>query len=141
MPPRESGELRSKLQKAEIDTIFLVAPTTKKSRVKDIIQRTSGYLYYVSLKGVTGAAITEHETVSKKLKELRVLTKLPIVIGFGIKDEQSAKSMAKLSDGVVVGSALVDRIKSLSIEGSSQDSIDGCTNIIKAMREAINDLN
>ena len=140
MPPRESEKLRSKLQKAEIDTIFLVAPTTKKSRAKDIIQRTSGYLYYVSLKGVTGAAIKEHETVSKKLKELRVLTKLPIVIGFGIKDEQSAKSMAKLGDGVVVGSALVDRIGSLSIEGSSQDNIDGCTNIIKAMREAINDL-
>ena len=141
MPPRESGELHDKLQKAEIDTIFLVAPTTKKSRAQDIIQSTSGYLYYVSLKGVTGAAITEQKSVSEKLEELRALTKLPIVIGFGIKDEGSARSMAELADGVVVGSALVERIGSLNAEGFNQNNIDGCTAIIKAMREAINDLN
>lgn len=79
--------------------------------------------------------------MSEKLEELRALTKLPIVIGFGIKDEGSARSMAELADGVVVGSALVERIGSLNAEGFNQNNIDGCTAIIKAMREAINDLN
>jgi len=140
MPPVESKELHEKLQKYGIDTIFLIAPTTKASRAKAIISMTTGYLYYVSLKGVTGAALTDHASATEKLDELRELTDLPIVIGFGIKDGESAKKMAAISDGVVIGSALIEGISSLSINEINQDLIEKSTELIKSIRHSIDSL-
>jgi tryptophan synthase alpha chain len=110
MPPAESTALHKLLRDSEIDTIYLVAPTTSEARAKSIVAYTSGYLYYVSLKGVTGAAFSDYASVSESVVKLRKLTELPIVVGFGIKDSKSAAAMAVNADGVVIGSALVSEI-------------------------------
>jgi len=120
MPPAESSSLHGRLRDAGLDTIYLVAPTTSAGRVEQIIERCSGYLYYVSLKGVTGAALSDTRAVAEKIGELRGKTDLPLVIGFGIKDADSARAMGSLADGVIIGSALVERIATLS----GADSVD-----------------
>lgn len=114
MPPAESSALREGLRNAGLETIYLVAPTTSQARAGNIIAHCSGYLYYVSLKGVTGAALTNSAEVAERINELRTMTDLPVVIGFGIKDAESARAMAEVSDGVIIGSALVDKIASLA---------------------------
>mgnify|MGYP001164996194 FL=1 len=141
MPPAESQALRQALQKAEIDTIYLVAPTTKATRARAITEVSSGYLYYVSLKGVTGAALIDSDSVRENIVYLRKLCDLPIVIGFGIKDGPSAKAMAMQSDGVVIGSALVEKIATLPT-GSiiTEIELGVTTAIIKEAREAIDTL-
>ena len=138
MPPAEAGVLNAKLKKVNIDSIFLVAPTTTQERVKSILNMTSGYVYYVSLKGVTGASITDVDEVERNVCSLRSYTDLPIVVGFGIKDGESAKEMARVSDGVIVGSALVNKIASLtSHEKINAEDIKNSTNIIKEIREEL----
>mgnify|MGYP001200558337 FL=1 len=138
MPPAEAGVLNAKLKEVNIDSIFLVAPTTTQERVKSILNMTSGYVYYVSLKGVTGASITDVDEVERNVCSLRSSTDLPIVVGFGIKDGKSAKEMARVSDGVIVGSALVNKIASLtSDEEINAEDIKNSTNIIKEIREEL----
>lgn len=138
MPPAEAGVLNAKLKEVNIDSIFLVAPTTTQERVKSILNMTSGYVYYVSLKGVTGASITDVDEVERNVCALRSSTDLPIVVGFGIKDGKSAKEMARVSDGVIVGSALVNKIASLtSHEKINAEDIKNSTNIIKEIREEL----
>tara|TARA_A100001037_G_scaffold13529_1_gene12512 strand:- start:397 stop:1239 length:843 start_codon:yes stop_codon:yes gene_type:complete len=138
MPPAEAGVLNAKLKEVNIDSIFLVAPTTTQERIKSILNMTSGYVYYVSLKGVTGASITDVDEVERNVCSLRSSTDLPIVVGFGIKDGKSAKAMARVSDGVIVGSALVNKIASLtSHEKISAEDIKNSTNIIKEIREEL----
>ncbi|NKB31846.1 MAG: tryptophan synthase subunit alpha [Pseudomonadales bacterium] len=139
MPPAESTTLHQMLRNASIDTIYLVAPTTHPDRAVTIAQHSTGYLYYVSLKGVTGAALTDHASVQKNIEALRKLTDLPIVIGFGIKDGDSARAMAQQSDGVVIGSALVARIGELTgLDAISLEQITATTDIIKEVRQAVN---
>ncbi|PCJ18832.1 MAG: tryptophan synthase subunit alpha [Gammaproteobacteria bacterium] len=108
LPPEEAFELNEALAAQSIDSIFLIAPTTDEQRVAKICAGATGYLYYVSLKGVTGANKLNVEEVEQKLRMIRAHTKLPISVGFGIKDPESAKAVAQFADGVVVGSALVD---------------------------------
>ena len=138
MPPAEAGVLNAKLKEVNVDSIFLVAPTTTQERIKSILNMTSGYVYYVSLKGVTGASITDVDEVERNVCSLRSSTDLPIVVGFGIKDGKSAKEMARVSDGVIVGSALVNKIASLTLnEKISAEDIKNSTNIIKEIREEL----
>ena len=138
MPPAEAGVLNAKLKEVNVDSIFLVAPTTTQERIKSILNMTSGYVYYVSLKGVTGASITDVDEVERNVRDLRSSTDLPIVVGFGIKDGKSAKEMARVSDGVIVGSALVNKIASLTLnEKISAEDIKNSTNIIKEIREEL----
>ncbi|MGI9251235.1 MAG: tryptophan synthase subunit alpha [Pseudohongiellaceae bacterium] len=117
--------LKQELAQHSIDNIFLVAPTTSEARSRAIVSQCSGYLYYVSLKGVTGAALSDTDAVQGKMKTLRALTKLPIVIGFGIKDADSAAAMAGLADGVVIGSALVQEIAKLAGAANSPAAEQG----------------
>ena len=137
--PRLS-DLDALLQGADIDLIFLVAPTTSPARAKLIAAQTSGYLYYVSLKGVTGAALTDYDSVQANIERLRVLTDLPIVIGFGIRDANSARAMAALSDGVVIGSALVEQIATLTDITDSASHIDDVAEIISIVRNSIDNI-
>lgn len=109
LPPEESHDLKSELVKNKLDLIFLLAPTTSDERIKLIAEHASGYLYYVSLKGVTGAANLDLASVQQKISDIRKCTSLPITVGFGIKDPDTAASVSKLADGVVVGSVLVDQ--------------------------------
>ncbi len=140
MPPAESAELRQTLHEANLDTIYLVAPTTSAIRAKAITEVCSGYLYYVSLKGVTGAALTDHESVASSINELRQLTSLPIVIGFGIKDADSAAAMGGLSDGIIIGSALVERIADMSPGKVNEPDLVRSCEVIGAARAALDGL-
>jgi tryptophan synthase alpha chain len=107
LPPEEEHELQARLRDCEIDLIFLVAPTTTRERAQKIVQRSAGFIYYVSLKGITGANHLVATDVGQNVAELQSLTDLPICVGFGIKDGATAAQIAPLADGVVVGSALV----------------------------------
>ncbi len=138
MPPSESASLHAQLRAADVDTIYLVAPTTGPERAAIIVNRCSGYLYYVSLKGVTGAALTDQASVAANIAEIRALTDLPIVIGFGIKNAESAKAMAKHAEGIIIGSALVEKIAQLTTGG--QPELSETCSIIGAARTAIDTL-
>lgn len=107
MPPEEADDLNAALSARQIDSIFLIAPTTTNARIEQICARATGYLYYVSLKGVTGASHLDVAQVNHKLAQIRTYTTLPVSVGFGIKDAASAKAIGACADGVVVGSALV----------------------------------
>jgi tryptophan synthase alpha chain len=111
LPPEEADGFITELQQHNIDPIFLLAPTTSDERVKKICSVASGYVYYVSVKGITGAGHLNTEAVSEKITHLRRLTDLPIGVGFGIKDDVSAKAISKVADAVVVGSALIGKIE------------------------------
>ena len=111
LPPEESDQMAGILAKYGIDPIFLLSPTTTEERIKRIVNAGSGYLYYVSLKGVTGSSILNIEEVSNKVAEIKTHTDLPVGVGFGIKDADSASAIAEVSDGVIVGSAIVKIIE------------------------------
>ncbi|CBL45212.1 Tryptophan synthase alpha chain [gamma proteobacterium HdN1] len=108
LPPEAAEPLKSALAREQIDSIFLIAPTTLPQRVAKIAAEASGYLYYVSLKGVTGAANLDIDSVREKLETIRNTTDLPVAVGFGIKDANTATHVGALADGVVVGSALIN---------------------------------
>ena len=111
LPPEESQQLTSILEKYHIDPIFLHSPTTTEERIQRIVNAGSGYLYYVSLKGVTGSSALNVEEVAAKVANIKTYSKLPVGVGFGIKDAESASAIASVSDGVIVGSAIVKIIE------------------------------
>ena len=135
LPPEEADQFQSILSQFEIDNIFLIAPTTEFSRVQKIVKAATGYFYYVSLKGVTGAGHMDVDSVKSKLAEIRTVTDLPLCVGFGIKDADSARQIAALADGAVVGSAIVDRIAQAD---SASDAIASVKAFTQTIREAIN---
>ncbi len=114
IPPEEAGELLSALEKHGLNAIFLVAPTSIESRIETICKVASGFVYYVSLKGVTGASNLDLDAVKQKLDEIRKATDLPIGVGFGIKDAATAAAVSQVADAVVVGSALVNQVEALA---------------------------
>ncbi len=114
MPPEEAHDLIHALRAQGSASIFLLAPTSTPERIAKISALAQGYLYYVSLKGVTGAATLDVEEVGRKLKAIRAITSLPLGVGFGIKDAASAARIAELADAVIVGSALVQKIETLA---------------------------
>jgi tryptophan synthase alpha chain len=107
LPPEEASELTRALDGRGIRLIFLVAPTTTETRARMIVDSAAGFIYYVSLKGITGADHLDAALVADKLRWLRGLTELPVMVGFGIKDARAARAIGRHADGVVVGSALV----------------------------------
>jgi tryptophan synthase alpha chain len=136
MPPEEASDLSAALRAVDIDNIFLIAPTTTEHRIKKIANMATGYLYYVSLKGVTGAGHLDIDSVAQMLNQIRAITALPVSVGFGIKDAGTAQSISKLAEGVVVGSALVNRIVELAPEDPPQQIIQSAQ-LIGDMRQAI----
>lgn len=112
LPPEEANGLVTELKQKSLDSIFLTAPTTTEERLQKISQMSSGFLYYVSLKGITGSNILNVDEVEQKLKLIRAVTDLPLAVGFGIKDAASATSVGKIADAVIVGSVLVKKFES-----------------------------
>lgn len=110
LPPEEAAELAELLKAAGIAPIFLLAPTSSTQRIRQAAQLARGYLYYVSLKGVTGSAALDVAEVADKLATIRTCTELPLGVGFGIKDPPTAAAIAEIADAVVVGSALVAKM-------------------------------
>lgn len=132
IPPEESRDINQELKRVGIDNIFLLAPTTTPDRAKQICELATGYLYYVSLKGVTGAGHLDTAEVREKLAQFRTYTSLPLCVGFGIKDADSARAVSESADGVVVGSVLVNRMAE-----QGKDSAEAVASIVADIRSAI----
>jgi len=111
LPPEEGQDYIEALQAVHLDPVFLVAPTSTSERISRICQRARGFVYYVSLKGVTGAATLDVGAVADKLDLIRRHTNMPVGVGFGIKDPSTAAEVARVADAVVIGSALVKLIE------------------------------
>lgn len=107
LPPEEADVLDPILQKYQVDPIFLLAPTTTSARIEHVVKAARGYVYYVSLKGVTGSSALDTTEVANRIAEIRQKTNLPIGVGFGIRDRDSAQAVGRVADGVIVGTALV----------------------------------
>ena len=135
LPPEEAGDLLDELKKVAIDPIFLLSPNTSDERVRKIAAVASGFLYYVSFKGVTGANRLDVGAVASKVKTIRALTNIPVGVGFGIRDAQSAADVSAVADAVVVGSALVNRIAELA--GQPADINARLSEVLTAMRQAM----
>ena len=123
MDPEESAVLADILGGHGLDMIFLVAPTTNSQRLARIAAMASGYLYYVSLKGVTGANSLDPADVKRRLQPLRKLTRAPICVGFGIRSAEDAAAVAPQAEGVVVGSLLVEAVGQAAAEGWEQQRL------------------
>ncbi|NCN89230.1 MAG: tryptophan synthase subunit alpha [Gallionella sp.] len=132
-PPEESHEAFTHLEAHGIDPIFLLAPTTREERVAQVAKLARGYVYYVSLKGVTGAGNLDLSAIEQKLPQLRRHIKLPIGVGFGIRDGATANAVAKLCDGVVVGSRIVQEIE----DSNEQEMVANVGRLVKELRQAI----
>jgi len=138
MPPEE-GEAYTRLLKAKgIDPIYLLAPTSDEARIASIASVAGGFVYYVSLKGVTGAATLDIDSVGSKLTQIRQQISLPVGVGFGISDAQTAAKISKVADAVVVGSAIVKRMAELGHEPEKmiQSVIELTSSMRKAMDQA-----
>ncbi len=109
-PPEERGDLGVAMQEAGLDGICLVAPTTTRERVRDIARVASGFIYYVSLKGITGSGQLNSPELSEPVHQIREFSDLPVAVGFGIKNAEMAVRVAEHADAVVIGSALVEAL-------------------------------
>ncbi|MEO9137187.1 MAG: tryptophan synthase subunit alpha [Casimicrobiaceae bacterium] len=110
-PPEEAGEFAALLRARDIAPIFLIAPTTPEARIERISRLAAGYVYYVSLKGVTGAGHLDTREVARKLDAIRRHIALPVGVGFGIRDADSARAIAAHADAVVIGSRIISEIE------------------------------
>ena len=133
LPPEESKQVGVVYKQHDIDIIYLVAPTTKDQRIQMITDLASGFLYYVSFKGITGASQIDVESVESKVNQIRKYTDMPIAVGFGIKDANTAKLVAGCSDAVVVGSAIV------SIIAEHGDDVSAAVSKVKSLLREIKD--
>jgi tryptophan synthase alpha chain len=135
-PPEEARRLVTALDARGLDMIFLLAPTTSDERLAQVARLGRGYLYYVSLRGVTGAAHIDFADVAARVKRVRKHTRLPVGVGFGIRDAATAKAVAAVSDAVVIGSALIQEI-----EKAPRDGVAECAGrFLAPIREALDSL-
>ena len=135
-PPEECGDFVELLRSRGIDPIFLLSPTTEPARVNTIVHQASGFVYYVSLKGVTGAQNLDVTDVGQRVAAIRSLTTLPIGIGFGVRDAATATAIAEFADAIVVGSRLVQIIE----QSAEADLAANAAAFIKELRLAIDKL-
>jgi tryptophan synthase alpha chain len=133
-PPEEMVHLRGKLDEHGIYPICLVAPTTTPERMSMIARQASGYIYYVSFKGITGANRLEQANLEQPVQELRTYCDLPLAVGFGIKGPESAAAVAGLADGVVIGSALIEQLVDAS---TAQQACERASDFLAPIREAM----
>ena len=134
LPPEEAEELRRFTDPAGLAFITLIAPTTDPDRAQKILWGATGFVYYISVTGVTGTAIPRPDDVRRDMERLRGMTSLPIAVGFGISTPDQASAIAPLADGVVVGSALV---RLIAEKGASGDLIPAATAYAATIRRAI----
>ena len=135
-PPEEASEFAQKLKAQDMDLIFLLAPTSTEQRIKQVAQISSGFSYYVSLRGVTGAGHIDTAEVASRLEAIREHVKLPIGVGFGIRDGATAKAVASVSDAVVIGSRIIQEL-----ENTPKDkAVAAVSNFLSGIRAAIDEV-
>ena len=132
-PPEEGGDLFKYLAAQQLDPIFLLAPTSSAARVAAVGKLARGYVYYVSLKGVTGAANIDLSEVAAKLPQIKEATNLPIGVGFGIRDAATAKAVAGIADAVVIGSRIIQEIES----SNAANVLDNVSKLLSEIRAAM----
>lgn len=110
-PPEECTEFARALRELAIDPVFLLAPTSTEQRYRDVAALGHGYIYYVSLKGVTGAGNVDFGDVARRIPAIRAHVRMPVVVGFGVRDAAGARRMAEVADGVVIGSRIIEEIE------------------------------
>ena len=135
MPPEEAGEFGPALKDHGVDPIYLVAPTSSDARIRTISAGGCGFLYYVSLKGVTGTAKLDTRSVAEAVQRIRTHTDLPVGVGFGITDPESAAAIGAVADAVIVGSALVRLVESHGED--TQRLIQSIAALVGEMRKAL----
>ncbi|MBT9384555.1 tryptophan synthase subunit alpha [Pseudooceanicola sp. CBS1P-1] len=119
LPPEEDEELCLPAQAAGINFIRLATPTTDDKRLPKVLQNTSGFVYYVSVTGITGAAAAQSDAIAPEVARIKAKTDLPVIVGFGVRTPDTARSVAAVADGCVVGSAIVNEIA----QGKSSDEV------------------
>jgi tryptophan synthase alpha chain len=132
-PPEESAEFAAMLRARDMDMIFLLAPTSTEARIEQVARLASGYIYYVSLRGVTGAKNIDLDDVAAKLPAIRSRTKLPVGVGFGIRDRDSARAVSRVADAVVIGSRIILEME----QAPPGTGVEKGAAILREFREAI----
>lgn len=132
-PPEEAAPLARELENRGIDAIFLLSPTTTQDRIREVARLARGYIYYVSLKGVTGASHLDLKEVAARIPQIRSRIRLPIGVGFGIRDAATAKAIAAFADAVVIGSRLVQEIET----SSAEQVVANVSRFLAGVREAM----
>lgn len=132
-PPEECESFAAAAKAQGIDPIFLLAPTSTEQRIEQVARVGSGYLYYVSLRGVTGAGHLDFSEVTARIPKIRAATRLPIGVGFGIRDAQSARRVAECADAVVIGSRIIQEIEA----GAADGAVARVKAFLKPIREAL----
>ncbi|WP_300298912.1 tryptophan synthase subunit alpha [Ferrovibrio sp.] len=135
LPPEEDDELCLPAVKAGIHFIRLATPTTDEQRLPAVLANTSGFLYYVSIAGITGAAAADPDAVGKAVARIKKHTKIPVAVGFGIRDGKRAAEIARVADAAVVGTALVERVAEAQIKGI--DPADHVLALVRDLSKAI----
>lgn len=136
-PPEEGGDLFRHLSAQQLDPIFLLAPTSSDARIAAVGKLARGYIYYVSLKGVTGAANIDLAEVTARLPRIKAVTKLPVGVGFGIRDAATAKAIASIADAVVIGSRIIQEIE----QSNSTNVLDNVSTLLSDIRIAMDSAN
>ena len=139
LPPEEDDELCKPALAAGLNFIRLATPTTDDHRLPKVLTNTSGFVYYVSVTGITGSAIANYDHVADQVARIKAHTPLPVVVGFGVKDAATAEKVARGADGVVVGSALVEAVRlSLNEQGQATDQTVGAvTKLVQSLAEGV----
>jgi tryptophan synthase alpha chain len=132
-PPEECEHFAELAKKQDIDPIFLLAPTSTDKRIEQVARAGSGYLYYVSLRGITGAGHIDLGDVAARIPKIRAATKLPIGVGFGIRDAESARKVAQAADAVVIGSRIIQEIEA----GAPEQAVARVKAFLKPIRKAL----
>ena len=136
LPPEEDKELCIPASKAEVDFIRLATPTSNTERLKKILKNSSGFVYYVSITGITGAASPTALKIKSEIAKIKQNTSLPVCAGFGVKNPEIATEIAQVADGVVVGSAIVDKIAK---NNSTQEILAFCKLLADAIHSEMQD--
>ncbi len=139
LPPEEDAELCLPALKAGLNFIRLATPTTDDKRLPTVLTNTSGFVYYVSITGITGAAAPDATNVAGAVARIKRHTKLPVCVGFGVRSAEQARAIAQGADGVVVGSALVDAVrKSLTVDAKpTAATVAAVTDLVHELAEGV----
>ncbi|VAW20545.1 Tryptophan synthase alpha chain [hydrothermal vent metagenome] len=134
LPPEEDAELCLPAIGAGLNFIRLTTPTTDDERLPVVLKNASGFIYYVSMTGITGAALTNHEAVGKAVKRIKSHTKLPVAVGFGIKTATDAALIGRVADGIVVGSALINALSAtLKNDQAGENSVAAVHDLVASL--------
>jgi len=132
-PPEECTTLAECLRKRRIDPIFLLAPTSTERRIEEVARVAGGYVYYVSLTGITGAGHLDVAKVAERIPSIRARVRLPVGVGFGIKDAASARAIARVADAVVIGSRVIETME----EAGEAAAVDAAASFVASIRAAL----